>query len=406
MPLKTKEIDAFSIDFRSPAHAGVTLNNRTTSEIYSMTDNDKGSIIYDTDLNLPVVNVGTGLGIDMQPLALTSHTSNLNYLANPSFYLWQRGTNFSNAADAIYTADQWINLSDGNGVVTVTQLNSSLNKSQHSYRMLVSNVNKKFGLFQPLSNEITKHFSPTSSFSTSQVASFSFYAHTISTNMISNIGACIVGWTGSPDSITRDIVFTWNAQGTAPTLSTNWIYIGTPQFFSLAPDEINYFKIENVTVPGTGAIKNIGVFIWSDETTTSLNDILDIGSVKLELSPFSTSFNANPVSVDYIECTNFYQIVGSGSVGQFLTSSNVFLSEKFFRPMYKVPSISLLTASPEITSVGGGSAIDVLGSSSSIVPGSEVISNDRYHLELTGFTSTAGNLALGKQGIFALDATL
>lgn len=262
-------------------------------------------------------------GVVSGPLGAGGGTSiNKNILINGGMQIWQRNTSFTSSTtypnnDDAYTADRVNLLSDGNNVVSISRQTSSPPAGSKSFlRATVVTANKKFGIFLPLEGMDSIPLQ-------GKNLSLSFQAKTTAA-AIRHIRAAVVSWTGTEDSITSDIISSWAAEGANPTLVANWTYENTPSDLSLTTSW-QLFEIENIAMD-TASIKNVGVFIWVDDADAAVNDIFEIGQIKLEDSATATAYQ-EPLFVDeLVRCLRYYQksfdyatavAQNAGSAGQF-----------------------------------------------------------------------------------------
>ena len=202
---------------------------------------------------------------------------NKNILINGEFNIAQRGTSFDSTTtpkndDDTYLLDRWILLSGANDVADVSQVSDAPQGSATAQKAVVQTVNEKFGFLQIIENANCQQI-------IGDVASLSFQAKT-GANAIRNIRAAIISWDGTKDTVTSDVVSAWNAEGTDPTLVTNWTYESVP--FDI-PLTSNYqtFAVPNISID-TADTKNVAVFIWVDDTNAAVSDELFLGQVQLE----------------------------------------------------------------------------------------------------------------------------
>jgi hypothetical protein len=223
-----------------------------------------------------------------------------NELINGEFALWQEASSIDSTTtpannDDTYICDQWILLSDGNDVVDVSRGSTSPpTGSKYFLHSEVETINKKFGFFQPIENLDSLKY-------TGEKASLSFQVK----GTLDNCRAAIISWDGTADTITSDIVSAWNAEGTDPTLVTNWTYENTPSNIALTTSWVEH-KIENVSIDTSG-MTNIGIFIWADDTDGALSETLEIGKVKLELNSVCTKFIPLPFFEEVKKCQRFFE---------------------------------------------------------------------------------------------------
>lgn len=226
-----------------------------------------------------------------------------NLLINSRFRIWQRQTSYTGATafnnnDDTYTADQWVLLSDGNDIVDVSQDTDS------SYKFLVATGSKKFGIFQPLPNKDLLDV---------EGSTVSLSINAKSDGNLANLRAAVLSWDGTADSITSDVVSAWAVSGTNPTLATNWTAENVATNLALT-SSYQTFTIEGIGIDTSG-VKNIGVFIWLDDTDALATETLNIKWVQLEYGSQATSFERVPYTIDEQNCLHYwYQSYDSGTV--------------------------------------------------------------------------------------------
>jgi hypothetical protein len=224
-----------------------------------------------------------------------------NRLINGDFRVAQRGTSFVSGAnnDNTYNLDRWVVLSDGNDIVDITQANVAPSGGLFSIGLDVETVNKKFGILQVIeTRNILGMFN--------QPVTLSFSARTSGTS-IGNMKAVILAWTGTGDTVTRDVVSAWNSDGITPTFATNWTAENTPQ--NLAPSN-DWTRYEITANLDTASTNNVAVFIWCDDMTTTLGDFLYITDVQLEVGALATPFERKTFQEQLVDCQRYYENSG------------------------------------------------------------------------------------------------
>lgn len=235
-----------------------------------------------------------------------------NLLLNGGFRQAQRGTSFvaGDNDDDVYTLDRWILLSDGNDAVDLSQVTGA-DTPTGSYSALkfdIETANKKVGILQILEARDAETI-------IGATASLSFKAKTESGPEVGNLRAAIISWDGTADTVTSDVVGTWEAEGTDPTLITspsNWVYENTPLDLALTTS-YQTFKIENVSIDTSGAT-NVGVFIWADDGDMALDDVFWIADVKLEKGSTATPFENPSFGTEQYACKRFFEKFSYDSV--------------------------------------------------------------------------------------------
>lgn len=227
-----------------------------------------------------------------------------NLVINGGMTVWQMGIEFTGAStpansDDTYTADQWILLSDGNDIVDVSRVATVPTGAFRALNALVATQNKKFGFLQIIEARDAARV-------IGGAASLSFKARTSSSARINNLRAAILSWSSTADTVTSDVVSAWGASGTNPTLVANWTYENTPENLAVTQDAWGEHKIEGVLID-TASAANVAVFIWSDDGTTDLNDVVIITDVRLVPGYQAQPGNARSFEEDVTACQRFLQ---------------------------------------------------------------------------------------------------
>ncbi len=321
-----------------------------------------------------------------------------NYIINPLdgvMSTWGRGNSITSAtipanSDGNYAADRWVLLSDGNNIAEVSQQTASPpTGSSGFHRLLVSTANKKFGILQIIDSLACIPLRD-------KVISFSILAKTTAA-AIGNIRIGILEWTGTANSPTKDVVSAWSVAGTNPTLVTNWAYKNTPANLGLTTSW-QLFKVEGLTLGST--LTNLGVFVWSDDTTTTINDIVDLSQAWLHLGLLSLPFLSRQPEEERSMCKQSFQRIGNGVWGRARDANNIDLYPTWF-PMRATPTLVLNDTTPDMNVNFG--TITGSGSTAAFNRASDVAGS----IFLTGFTGmTANHPVIGWQNVFDLSAEI
>ena len=235
-------------------------------------------------------------------------TASYNGIINGDFTAWQRGIAFRAGAndDDTCTASRWRVLSDGNDIVDVVRAGGLLASGsrggapRYSLAFDVETEDKKFGIVQII--EAT-NCSSLGIVGTATV-SLSFLAKASNVSKLDNVKAAVIGWSGSADAVTSDVVSAWNAEGTNPTLATSWTYENTPANLNVTTSDVRY-TIENISVD-TATTNNLAVFIWSDVTDTTAGHVLYITDVQLEPGATANDFKRDHIGTTMTNCQRYY----------------------------------------------------------------------------------------------------
>lgn len=293
-------------------------------------------------------------------IGVGADTSNL--LKNGGMQVAQRGDGpFTSATtptngDDTYQIDRWVFLSDGADVADLSRQADANFASGYGYEIDIETANKQCGIFYPLSADESKQLLVTGA-----VASLSFKAYRNNGTSIETLRAAILSWVGTADTITSDVVGTWVGAGTTPTLAANWALENTPSGLTLSAS-IQTFTVENSLID-TASTKQVGVFIWIDDTTLTVGDKVRIGDVKLEASAASTAYvPEHPVSallacqrLLYVTKKLASRVFGAGLCNQTTTAIIPF---QYPVTMRSIPAISV-SAAGDFQVLNANSGVDV-----------------------------------------------
>jgi len=220
-----------------------------------------------------------------------------NMLINGDFRVAQRGTSFVSGAnnDDTYNLDRWTLLSDGNDIVDVTQSTTAPTAGLYSIGLDVETINKKFGIIQFVEQRNMVG-------ALGQVVTLSFQAR-ISGTSISNVKAVVLAWSGTADTVTSDVVSAWGADGVTPTFATNWTAENTPSNLAVTSSWATYRIQATIDTANT---KNLAVFIWCDDTTTTLGDFLYLTDIQLEIGAVASPFERRSYGEELAFCQRYY----------------------------------------------------------------------------------------------------
>jgi len=346
--------------------------------------------------------------------------SERNKVINGDFQIAQRGISLTSTDsannDAKYTLDRWQLFSDGNDVVDVTQETTTVPTNQlYAIALDVETANKKFGIAQKIEqkncvdligNEVT----------------LSFKAKVSSTTNLDNVKCAIIAWDGTADTLTDDMISAWGAEGTDPTLATNYTYENTPANLNLTTSYATYTT--TATIDTSGA-KNVVVFIWSDVTTTSAGEFLYITDVQLEKGPSNSVFERKSFGRQLADCRRYYvrwdrtgppavpyvQAVYLG-MAQFFNSTQAIIMCYIQEPMRGVPDIAY-SAADDFQVIENGNVTETSTAMAVFNDGAHTDEELSFQPMLVLTTSGATNARVGRafvadstDGFLALDAEL
>ena len=216
---------------------------------------------------------------------------NRNLLINGSFVINQ--TLSTSVADVAYHLDQWYALTE-TGNVTIAQQTNQENGQPTSLRMTQPDVTaKRMGSAQPIESLNCRHLRG------QQVSLRSRIRCSVS----QAIRWAIIEWTGTADTITKDVVNSWT-NGTFTTgnffISTTTTIAGTG---SVTPAANTWADLlASVTI--SSSANNLIAFIWS-EGTLAQNATLDLGLVQL-VGGAQGPFGVRPISFELNSAKRYY----------------------------------------------------------------------------------------------------
>ncbi len=265
-----------------------------------------------------------------------------NALINGQFAVAQRGTLFVSTAnnDTDYTLDRWKLFSDGNDIVDVSQETTTVpTNRQTAIALDVETANKKFGIAQIIEKKNCVNL-------IGETVTLSFQAKVSATTNLDNVKAAIISWDGTVDEPTDDMISAWGAEGTDPTLATNFTYENTPSNLNLTTSYATYSVTASVD---TASTDNIIVFIWSDVTTTSAGEFLYITDVKLEVGQAATPFEHRSYGEELALCQRYYYESGGTATNDWgqkgYQTTNSYVANTLSHPV-------AMRASPTVTKAG------------------------------------------------------
>jgi hypothetical protein len=224
--------------------------------------------------------------------ATSVYMGNRNRLINGAFTINQAG--LTSVADAAYHLDQWYALTES-GNVTIAQQTDQENGQPNSLRMTQPDVTaKRMGSAQPIESINCRDL---------RGQTVALRAR-IRCSLSQAIRYAIVEWTGTADTITKDVVNSW----TSATFTTGNFFISTTTTIaatgSVTPTANTWTDLlASATI--SSSANNLIVFIWS-EGTLAQNATLDLGAVQLAQGA-QTPFEARPAGLEWLLAQRYYQ---------------------------------------------------------------------------------------------------
>jgi len=290
--------------------------------------------------------------------ALISGTD--NKIINGNFAVNQRSDDESETAsytaastpansDDTYLFDRWKLLSDGNDIVDVHSYGRTMGsrdfgtnsgppwmpaETGFAMAMEVETGDKKFGQAQFIESMNCNDLR-------GQTCTLSWKARTsLLQSSPTSIKAAVIGWFGTSDTITSDIISAWNSEGTDPTLVANAEYLNVPSNTLLNSTMKTYSLKVNVPV----GIKNVIVFIWNDmsdgDVGTTVGDYIFLSDVQLERGDFENPrFQNEPYDITERKCHRYYYKAIGTQLGQRYSTSSGIVNTRTSHPMRTSPTV-------------------------------------------------------------------
>ena len=250
-------------------------------------------------------------------------------------------------SDDTYLFDRWKLLSEVDDVVDVHSYGRTMGsrdfgansapswlpaETSFAMAMDVETANKKFGQAQFIESMNCNDLR-------GRVCTLSWKARVRTTQTSTSIKAAVIGWFGTSDTITSDIISAWNDEGTDPTLVANAEYLNEP-FNILLNSTMQTYTI-NVSIPD--GIKNVIVFIWNDmsngDVGTTVGDFIFLSDVQLERGEFANPrFQNETYDITERKCHRYYYKAIGTHYGQVYGSSG-FVNTRTSHPMRAVPTV-------------------------------------------------------------------
>jgi hypothetical protein len=189
-----------------------------------------------------------------------------NLLINGEFRLFQFTTpgSLSTITDGGYAADQWYMIdSNGGSASQIARADASGTSVGGQYTQYWANfrqgnaVAKQIGVCQPLEASRSVPLR-------GKQVTFAVYAKTDTTE-ITTLRTCIGEWTGTADTITRDVVGTW---GATPTWIANYACANTPADQTISS---SWTQLSTTVTLGT-SVNNLIVCVWTPNAEAQNDD--------------------------------------------------------------------------------------------------------------------------------------
>jgi len=308
----------------------LNIGNRVVGNAFSASYGTSVTNLAPTT-NRIVDNLGAYIGL----------SDNLQIARNGSFAVAERAMP---TTDNSYCLDGWRLLLEAANAATVAQdaADVPIGAGYAAVLTVGSGNNNKFGLWSPIENKNMLRLR-------GSVCSLRVPLKATAglTNGTGKIRIGIAQFTGTADAVSGDPVSSWGAEGTNPTLATNWSFANTPAAISVTTSWADYV-VENVSISGSAT--NIAIFVWSDDkTNTQTTDILRIGGyVTLARGAVAPDPIVLPIEIERERCKRYYSLLMIGS-GPYLCMSQAYSTTAvfaafFFPEMRVAPTLEVSSA--------------------------------------------------------------
>jgi len=275
------------------------------------------------------VTIWTADSVDGAATTVTAAGSGFrNLLVNGGFAINQRNAG-SGIADATYCLDRWYALTQ-TGTITVAQQTLQENGQPQNIRLTQTQATaQRIGLAQIVEAANSQPL---------RGAVVAFSAR-LRCSISQPLRYAILEWTGTGNSVTRDVVNDWTSSSyTAGGFfnSANLVVAGVG---TITPAANTWTDTATLTATLSSSTNNLIVMIWSEGTLIQ-NATLDMGLVQLEATS-ATAFERRPYGLEFTLCQRFFQVLAAGlrADAYATTGSSISLSTAF-APMRTAPTVS------------------------------------------------------------------
>jgi hypothetical protein len=334
--------------------AGDALENKTLPE---------GTTVY---ASLASTNAGTATDEAVTPAGLANSdlaqlvddntadlaarvlATNRNRLINPGFAIDQRGNSATDRDDDAYCVDGWYVLTQTDSV-QVTQQTLQEDGQPFSVRLTQNqSTAQRFGLAQIIAASECRDLRGQSGVLSGRIRC----------SAAQKINYAILGWTGTADTVTSDVVSDWtDTDLTAGNffLASNVTVIKTG---SITPAAATWTDLDEITAALGSTFNNIIVMVWTDGTAAQ-NLTLDIGKMKFEAGDTATPFEYMDLRLELVRCRRLYRTFKGLAGAQYSTTAAA-VQTIIDPPMRATPTSDLALSSLSIIGIGAVSDLGTL----------------------------------------------
>lgn len=273
---------------------GTTTLARTT-----VTASSTGSKVSFT--SAPTVFI-TDSSADLQNAALLTNGQFgfHNRIINPSGSIWQRANTGTGAlTDVTYAFDRWYVLTQSAGISGLIATGSFVG-TPYMMRLNQDNATaQRFGICQAIETENCLDLLGLGVVLSADVM---MSASTI-------MRYAIIEWTGTADSVTKDVVNSWTNGTFTPG---NFFISTTTNIVATGSVSLTANALAKIVLPGviSTSMKNLLVFFWTDSAQPQ-NTAMYVGKVQLEIGTIPTPIALRDRSQEQNLCDRYYQSYGT-----------------------------------------------------------------------------------------------
>lgn len=241
--------------------------------------------------------------IDIDPVTTVSGstvtTPGINLALNANMSISQQnGTTNTSTTDDVYDMDQWYSLTQ-TAACQVQQIGTDDNGFV-AYRRQTQNqaAAQRMGFAQILEGARCKHLRGDNATLTPRVR--------ISSGQ--KINYAILGWTGTEDAVTSDVVNNWTNAIFTPGnffLAANLSVLATG---SSTPSAAAWTNLPSLTAAMGSSFTNVVLFVWSDQVMGQ-NATLDCDYVMFEQGTSFTSMPSIDLASELVKCQRYYNVL-------------------------------------------------------------------------------------------------
>lgn len=276
-----------------PGSANITVDAGSVARLMSLGNGVWRCVALDTTYGRQLA-AATSASVARTALELTAPVGAFsNRVINPLGRFTQAG--LASTADGGYTGfDQWLALTQSNPV-TPSQLTDVENCTPYMMRMTQANASaQRMGWLQWIESANCIDLRGKTVTLSARVRM----------SASTTLRYAIVEWTGTADTITKDIVNDWTS-GTFTAgnffTSTSTAIAGTGSIVLTA----NTLASISLTAAISGSANNLAVFFWTDSTQAQ-NVTLDLSRVQLEVGLFATAFAPRAYGDELRMCQRYF----------------------------------------------------------------------------------------------------